>query len=102
MARNPTIVRRDFLRVGAMAAASAALAPAGVGWAAGVAKPVRIGCVGVGGRGTGLLKILLTFKGVEVPAVCDINPANATRAQSLITTSGRAKPDLYTRGEEDF
>ena len=37
-------------------------------------KPVRIGCVGVGGRGTDLMRILLEMPGVEVPAVYDITP----------------------------
>ncbi len=55
------IARRDFLQ------ASTA--------AAGNEKPVRIGSVRVGGRGTGLLRNLLTLPGVQVPAVCDISLA---------------------------
>ncbi len=77
------------------------LARTGVGRAAD-SKPVHIGSVGVGGRGTGLLEILLTVQGVEVPAVCDVNHAAATHARDLVARSGRAKPELYTRGDEDF
>ena len=36
-------------------------------------KPIRIGVVGTGNRGRGLLGILLNIKGVEIPALCDIN-----------------------------
>lgn len=39
-------------------------------------KEIRIGFVGVGGRGTGLLSIPLTLEGVKVQALCDINEAN--------------------------
>jgi hypothetical protein len=98
-----SVARRDFLKVGAAAAAGALLAPASMGAAAADdGKPVRIGCVGVGGRGTGLLGILLKMKGVEVPAVCDTNPSAAANARQLVARSGRKEPELYTRGNEDF
>jgi len=96
------IIRRDFLKVGSAAAAGLMLSRPTLAWATDDQKPVRIGCVGVGGRGTGLMSLLLAMKNVDVPAVCDINPGNATRAQNLITASGRAKPELYTQGEADY
>ena len=34
-------------------------------------KPVRLGFVGVGGRGIGMLKIALALEGVEVVAILD-------------------------------
>ncbi len=102
MARNHTLARRDFLKVGVATAAGLTLAPAGMGLASDVEKPVRIGFVGAGRRGTGLLRVLLAINGVEVPAVCDINPTAAAGAQELITRSGRAKPERYTSGEDDF
>jgi predicted dehydrogenase len=94
--------RRDFLKVGTIAAGVALASPTRGSALVDDVKPVRIGCVGVGGRGTGLLGVLLGMRGVEIPAVCDIDPAAATRAQELTVRSGRAKPDLYTRGDEDF
>ena len=42
----------------------------------------------MGGRGTALLANLLTMKGVEVPAVCDIDPAAAAGAEEMIVRSG--------------
>ena len=36
-------------------------------------KPVRVGVVGVGNRGSGHVKMLLDIPGVEIPAICDIN-----------------------------
>jgi predicted dehydrogenase len=63
---------------------------------------VRIGLVGIGGRGTVLLKILLDLEGVEVKAVCDIIEERVVKAQNLVTAAGKAKPTGYARGETDF
>ena len=65
-------------------------------------KPVRIGFVGVGHRGTDHVRSLVAMKGIEVPAVCDINPAAAAQAQDIVAKSGQARPEAYTKGDEDF
>jgi predicted dehydrogenase len=69
--------------------------------AAGSNKPVRLGVVGTGGRGQGLLAIALSFDGVEVPAVCDINAERLARASNLIVSRRGRKPEGYT-GPEDY
>jgi predicted dehydrogenase len=103
MADRTTIHRRDFLKANAAAAVAAGLmCLPDTSRAANSETPVRIGCVGVGGRGTGLLRVLLAMQGVDVPAVCDINPAAASRAQRLVVKLGRKEPELYTRGDEDY
>ncbi|MBI4626823.1 MAG: Gfo/Idh/MocA family oxidoreductase [Verrucomicrobia bacterium] len=103
MKHHATIERREFLKAGTATVAGTLLAPATLGQAlAGDTKSVRIGSVGVGGRGTALLRTLLRMKGVEVPAVCDTNPAAATKAQQMVVSSGWKEPTLYTKGEEDF
>ena len=63
---------------------------------------VRIGLVGIGGRGTVLLKVLLDLEGVEVKAVCDIIEDRVAKAQNLVTAAGQPKPTGYSRGETDF
>jgi predicted dehydrogenase len=75
---------------------------AGLGTALGAETTVRIGMVGVGGRGTGLLRNFLDLPGVEVPAVCDINEANLNRALDIVEKKGRARPEGYSKGLEDF
>src|SRR5687767_7056680 len=42
---------------------------------------VRVGLVGYGGRGTGLLHDLLGIPGVQVNAVCDLVKERVARAQ---------------------
>lgn len=65
-------------------------------------KPVRIGMVGNGGRGTALLRPLLDLPGVQVPAVCDVDDNAAARAQQMCLDAGKPKPDAYARGPQDY
>lgn len=48
---------------------------------------VRIGAVGLGGRGQGMLGLLLTIPGVEVPAVCDKVPERASAGVEIVKKS---------------
>ena len=98
------IGRRDFL---GMSAAAVGMAMAGpkVGRAAKpepAVKPVRIGAVGVGGRGTSLLGTLVKMDGVFCPAVCDINVKHVERAQGVVERAGQPKPAGYSDGEEAY
>jgi len=54
---------------------------------------VGVGFVGVGNRGTALLRNLLPIKNVEVRALCDIKPEHLERAQKLVTGAGQKKPE---------
>jgi predicted dehydrogenase len=89
------VQRRDFLKLAGVAAIAAAKAT-------GNEKPVRIGFVGVGNRGTGLVRILLDLPGVEIPAICDINEQHLQTAQNLVEKSGRKRPEGYSSGVEDY
>ena len=63
-------------------------------------RMIRIGVVGVGNRGTSLLRTLLALPGVDVPAICDINEANLARAQGLVEKTAASDPRYA--GVEDF
>ena len=65
-------------------------------------KPIRLGFVGIGGRGSYHLDCALGFEGVEVPALCEIQDDRLQRAKSWVVESGRQEPRLYGRGETDF
>ena len=86
--------RREFLKLASIAGIAPSLA--------GADKPVRIGLVGVGHRGTGLVKILLDVPGVEIPAICDINEEHLQSAQAIVEKSGRKRPEGYASGPEDY
>ncbi len=74
----------------------------GAAVAAAQERPVRVGVVGVGNRGTSVLKNLLDVPGVVVPAICDINEANLSRAQALVEKTPTGRPEGYMRGVEDY
>ena len=63
---------------------------------------VRIGFVGVGGRGTGTVGELLKLEGVEIRAICDIVEGKVAAAQDMIVKAGKPKPEGYSRGKTDF
>lgn len=65
-------------------------------------KPLRIGFVGLGGRGRTLLSVALTLEGVEVPALLDINEENLASAEKLVEEAGLRKPQSYSGGERDY
>lgn len=96
--------RRSFVKIGAAV---------GMAWGMGrecfpadtAARPmdkVRVGLVGIGSRGTWLLRILLGLEGVEVRSVCDMIPERVAKAQEMVTAAGQPKPTAYSQGERDF
>src|SRR4030042_5427549 len=52
-------------------------------------EPVRIAVLGTGNRGRGLMEVLLGLKGVEFPALCDIQPANLERPRGVVDNAAR-------------
>lgn len=65
-------------------------------------ETVRIGFVGVGGRGSYLCKLLLDIEGVEIRAVGDLVESKAAFIQDMVAAKGKPKPESYCRGERDF
>ena len=63
---------------------------------------VRLGIIGVGGRGTSLLKDLLAVESVEVKAICDLVPEKVVHAQKAVTSAGQPEPAGFSKGEWDF
>src|ERR1035437_1259218 len=93
------IGRRQFMK---------AAAPLGVGLAMAAdltTKPmseVRLGFIGVGGRGSSLVQQFLRVKGCRVVAICDIRPERVASMQAATEKAGQAKPAAYDRGETDY
>lgn len=63
---------------------------------------VRLGIIGVGGRGTSLLRDLLAVDGVDVKAICDLVPEKVEHAQKMVTGAGQPKPAAFSKGDHDF
>lgn len=97
--------RRDFLK--SNAGKTVGLALMGIGTKSMAAKDadpgtVRIGIIGMGGRGNSLMRNLLTMKNVEVRALCDLDSERVAAAQNQAVKAGRTKPDGYAKDEYTF
>ncbi|MFH1267785.1 MAG: Gfo/Idh/MocA family oxidoreductase [Planctomycetota bacterium] len=101
------IDRRAFLEKGAAALAAATVADATTG-AQEVPKeesdePVRIGVVGVGGRGQWHVKNLLSYQeNVVIPAICDYRKDRLDRAVEVVKSLKGYTPDGYSKDEHDY
>ena len=90
--------RRRFL--GGAAAAGIALAH-GQPAAAGEAAVVKVAVVGLGNRGTTLLRALVERPGVEVVALVDAEPRHLQRAAGIVAKhAGGSRPSLYNAAGE--
>jgi len=91
------VSRRDFLKIGAGSGLAATLASRNALGAAKPAggKPLRVGFIGVGGRGSSLLNNVLNCEGVEVVVICDITPENLKRAQDVVEKKTGKRPEGF-------
>jgi predicted dehydrogenase len=96
--------RREFIKTGAGAAIGASLWPGRLVAAESEAQrdTVRLGFVGVGGRGTWLMRLALQRDDCEVKAVCDVKPERVERAQDMVDEERGRRPRGFSDGEEDF
>lgn len=119
--------RREFLTRGS--AAAVALALAGVAAAAddvttsstggtgpsgkpsenhpepegtGDATSLRIGLIGCGPRGMDLLRGLLRYPEIEIPAICDINVEHLNQGLDAVEKARRKRPEGFSKGPTDY
>ena len=90
------VTRRSFLK--ASMAATAALA-VGSASAEDKTQSVRLGMIGMGGRGGSLLGTLLQFPEADVRAVCDLLPDRAQSAAQRIEQHTGRHPEVYAGSE---
>ena len=93
---NPLPNRRTFLRRALVAGAVLSLGPSAL---SATSTALRLGLIGVGGRGASLLHTLLRFPGVLVPAVGDLLPDRAARAARMIQEADRGPVRSYAGSE---
>jgi len=86
--------RREFLKQSS--ASVAGLALAGVAFAEpATSSSVKLGFVGIGGRGSYHLDCALGIEGVEVLALCDIDDKALYRGKRWVEEAGQPSPHLY-------
>jgi len=92
------ISRRGFLGAAGVAAVAGRSALANGGEPA----PVRVAFIGVGSRGTGLLRQLLRVEGVQVPAICDVKVSHLERGIELVKQARGNTPAGFSKGPYDY
>ncbi len=65
-------------------------------------RTLRLGFVGIGGRGTYHLNCALGIEGIEVPAICEVIPKRLQEAKRRVEAAGLPTPRLYGKGVTDF
>jgi myo-inositol 2-dehydrogenase / D-chiro-inositol 1-dehydrogenase len=86
--------RRRFL--GCSAAASLALSQGAISEAADTeSTPVRLGVLGIGNRGTALLRALLELPGASIVAVADPEPKHRLRGQGIVEKAQGRRPEAF-------
>jgi predicted dehydrogenase len=65
-------------------------------------RPVRLGVIGVGGRGVQLMMWALKHPEVQVNAICDINKKHLNRALNIVKTMKGNSPAGYSADELDY
>lgn len=68
------------------------------GYAAPALDVVRVGAIGLGGRGSGNMRRMAQIEGVEIRALCDLLPEKASEAAESISQYPY-KPELYSGSE---
>lgn len=107
---NNNYNRRDFLKVSSVATGGALVSKLNfaeemmasqISTSANSEKTIRLGFIGLGGRGQYHLSAALGLKGVEVPALCEVREDRLNLTKSWVEESGRSTPTLY-RGVNDY
>jgi len=96
------IIATDLLSPGFMAAAPKSANSTMIGVPFEPRERVRLGIIGVGGRGSSLLQDLLAIEKVDVKAICDLVPEKVAKAQKAVTSAGQPEPAGFSKGELDF
>ncbi len=85
--------RRDLLKMAAVAATARPTM---------AASKVPVAFIGVGSRGFGLLRNILSLPDVDVPVICDVNKRNLTRAQDVVQQERGYRPEGFSKDPGDY
>ena len=102
LAGSGLVIANDILSSDLLAATPKSTGATMIGVPFQARDQVRLGIIGVGGRGTSLLKDLLAVEKVQIKAICDLVPEKVARAQKAVTDAGQPQPVGFSKGEWDF
>src|SRR5205814_1928203 len=69
----------------------------------GKTRTIKLGVIGVGGRGMALLnRVLQQDENVEIRAICDIDEKHLKNACAAVKKSRGNRPDAFGKDEQDY
>ncbi len=102
MEKNP-FTRRNFIKTTAASTLGVSLASPALAFTQDEnKKPVRVGIIGTGNRGTSLLRNLLVMDGVEIPVLCDLHMDRLANARNMCVEAGQKEPRQYAGKKNGF
>lgn len=93
-----SINRRDFIRTTSLAGAAFSVLPSKVVFGKSNSK-LRLGFIGTGLRGQGLLSLALKRDDTEVPAICDVQQVMIDGALRQFDKAEKSHPTIYDAGD---
>src|ERR1039457_4267273 len=98
--------RRDLLRLASAGALGVGLSPGAddsvVGMKFEAKDTVRLGVIGIGGRGNSLIENFSAIPQVRVTAICDTVKDKVTKQQAKLERAGKQPPALYHSSDHAF
>lgn len=91
------ISRRSFVKTEAVTALGLSFLPTISMSAKESGKPVKVGIIGTGTRGTDHVGTLLDIEGVEISALCDLTESKAANAANMCEKAGKKRPTIYCK-----
>jgi predicted dehydrogenase len=100
--KDSGIHRRNFIKSAALGGLGLSLAPNLSFGQKRNDEKVRIGFIGVGGRGRSHLRNIMRREDILVPAICDIDPVAIGQTLNMISEAGYVKPTVYSDNEYSY
>jgi len=96
------VSRRRFIKTGTIATIGLSMLPKSANALEVAVKPVKVGVVGTGNRGTSHVNNLLVIDGVEIVALCDLVESKAVNAANMCETAGMKRPAIYSEDKSTY
>lgn len=95
------VSRRNFIKSGTIAALGLGILPESANTLKDGDKPLRVGVIGTGNRGTAHVNNLLMIEGIEITALCDLEESKVVNAANKCEKSGK-RPAIYFKDSNGY
>lgn len=94
--------RRKFISLSSFIGVSAYLSPRTLLSSSIKKSNLRLGFIGTGLRGQGMMRLATNSSDIDIPVICDIDDGMISKALQVLKKASRPIPKVYNNGNEDF